>query len=69
MALKELNTVALLRDDKENHLRKGSIGTIVHQYGTDAFEVEFSDLNGQVYASLTLDGKDLLLLCHEPEMV
>lgn len=66
--IKELDIVALLEDIPGKHLSKGAIGTIVHVYNNYFFEVEFSDLNGQAYALLTLPQDKLLLLKHEPVM-
>lgn len=69
MGIKELDIVALLKPLPEHHLGKGTIGTIVHVYNQDNYEVEFADLKGQTYALLTLSAHDILLLKHEPEMV
>lgn len=69
MKIKELDTVALLKPLPEQHLGKGAIGTVVHVYNDDFFEVEFADLKGQTYALLTLPVQHLLLLKHEPEML
>jgi hypothetical protein len=46
-----------------------AIGTVVHVYNLNSFEVEFADLKGQTYGLLTLSPQDILLLRHEPEMV
>lgn len=64
--IKTLDVVALLTTLPEEHLGKGAIGTVVHIYNNKFCEVEFSDLNGQTYALLTLPSKKLLLLKHEP---
>lgn len=64
--IKELDIVALLEDISAQHLSKGAIGTIVHVYNNNFYEVEFSDLNGQAYALLTLPSEKLLLLKHDP---
>ena len=68
MNIKELDIVALLKPLPEHHLGKGAIGTVVHAYNQNYFEVEFADLKGQTYALLTLSAHDFLLLKHEPEM-
>ena len=64
--IKELDIVAMLSAFPEEHLGKGAIGTIVHVYNNNFYEVEFSDLNGQTYALLTLPSEKLLLLKHDP---
>ncbi|MCY7422403.1 MAG: DUF4926 domain-containing protein [Chitinophagaceae bacterium] len=69
MDIKELDIVALLNPLPEHHLAKGAIGTVVHVYNLNNYEVEFADLKGQTYALLTLSLQDILLLKHEPEMV
>ena len=68
MELKELDIVALLKAIPEKRLSKGAIGTIVHLYKDDFYEVEFADSKGETYALLTLPAENLLLLRHEPEM-
>ncbi len=67
MMIKELDVVALLKPIPEHCLGKGAIGTVVHVYKDNFYEVEFADLKGQTYALLTLSIHDLLLLKHEPE--
>jgi len=64
--IKELDIVALLEDLPGKHLSKGTIGTIVYVYDDNFYEVEFSDLNGQAYALITLPAEKLLLLKHDP---
>jgi len=46
-----------------------AIGTVVHVYNNNFYEVEFADMKGQTYAILTLPAEKLLLLKHEPEIV
>jgi hypothetical protein len=48
-------------------LRQGQVGTVVDvlEEGT-AFEVEFSDLDGQAYAMLTIKAENLIPLRYEP---
>ena len=55
--IKELDIVALPEDLPDESLSKGTIGTIVHIHNNNFYEVEFSDLNGQAYALLTLPGE------------
>lgn len=68
MIIKELDIVALLRSIQHLHLGKGAIGTVVHLYNDNTYEVEFANLKGETYALLTLSAQDILLLKHEPEM-
>jgi len=67
--IKELDVVALLTTFPEERLSKGAIGTVVHIYNNNFYEVEFADMKGQTYAILTLPAEKLLLLKHEPEIV
>ncbi|MGI8951096.1 MAG: DUF4926 domain-containing protein [Chitinophagaceae bacterium] len=69
MPIKELDVVALLKSLPDAHLSKGAIGTVVHVYDENFYEVEFADLKGQTYASLTLLVETSLMLKHEQEMV
>ena len=69
MSIKESDIVALLKSLPEHHLVEGTIGTVVHVYDHNNYEVEFADLKGQTYAMLTLAAQDILLLWYEPEMV
>lgn len=63
--MKLFDTVALLEDRPTLKLYRGQVGTIVEVYEPDVFEVEFSDLKGQVYALETLQSSQLMLLRHE----
>jgi|KBSMisStaDraftv2_1062788.scaffolds.fasta_scaffold19825_1 hypothetical protein len=67
--IKELDVVALLTTFPEERLSKGAIGTVVHVYNNNFYEVKFADMKGQTYAILTLPAEKLLLLKHEPEIV
>ncbi|GFE70172.1 DUF4926 domain-containing protein [Chroococcus sp. FPU101] len=67
------DTVALVEDtktyqfmtDKEVILRRGQVGTVVEVYNNgEAFEVEFSDTQGQAYALLTVKSEKLMLLLY-----
>ena len=53
--IKLLDIVALTVDLPEHNLRRGESGTVVELLaGGTAFEVEFSDDNGQTYESIGL---------------
>ena len=60
---KLLDIVALIVDLPEHHLRRGEIGTVVELLadGT-AFEVEFSDNDGQTYESIGLRPEQFIVL-------
>lgn len=68
------DTIALLEDVKTCQfmtkytiiLPKGQVGTVVEIYKNgEAYEVEFSDNNGQTYALVTLTSEQLICLHYE----
>ena len=62
------DVVALTHDIPEQNLRRGEVGTVVEILANgDAFEVEFSDQNGQVYESLGFRASQIILLHNEPK--
>ena len=60
--LQLLDVVALLGDRPEVQLSSGQVGTIVHVYDDENFEVEFADDDGVTYALVTLKARELLKL-------
>lgn len=64
--MKLLDVVALLENLPELGLYRGQVGTILEQYETTVFEVEFSDNQGQAYAIETLRKDQLMVLYHYP---
>ena len=53
--IKEHDRVVLRREIREEGLKAGDVGTVVHVYGKgEAFEVEFVALNGETVAIATL---------------
>ena len=54
--------VELLVDLPEDELRAGVEGTIVECYGDDAYEVEFSDSDGETLALCTLSPKQFIIV-------
>ena len=49
--------------EKEIILPRGQMGTVVEEYHNGAaFEVEFSDNNGQTYALVSIEAEKLMLL-------
>jgi hypothetical protein len=61
-----LAVVALLEDVTEHGIARGQVGTVVETLGPNVYEVEFSDDNGQTYASVALRAEQLLRLRHQP---
>jgi hypothetical protein len=65
--IKLLDVVALTVDLPEYKLLRGQVGTIVDLLaGGAAFEVEFSDQNGQTYESVGLTPEQIMVLHFEP---
>ncbi|HEY9802398.1 MAG TPA: DUF4926 domain-containing protein [Leptolyngbyaceae cyanobacterium] len=66
-APKLLDIVALTIDLPEYNLLRGQVGTIVEILADGAaFEVEFSDGNGQTYESVGLRPEQIMVLHFEP---
>ncbi|MBW4557090.1 MAG: DUF4926 domain-containing protein [Trichormus sp. ATA11-4-KO1] len=64
---KLLDIVALTEDIPEYNLLRGQVGTIVEMLADGAaFEVEFSDRNGQTYESIGLRPEQVMVLHFEP---
>ncbi len=61
----QLDVVALLKDLPQHGLVRGQVGTVV-EILDGAYEVEFSDDTGQIYAELGLPAEQLLVLHHRP---
>ena len=61
-----LDVVALLSDVPSYGLVRGQVGTVVELLD-GAYEVEFSDDEGQTYAELALSPDQLLVLRHRPQ--
>ena len=58
--MKELDTVVLNHDIKDNGLKKGDMGAVVQVYEDGkAYEVEFVIAAGQTIALLTLTSADI----------
>lgn len=64
--MKLLDVVALLADRPEQGLMRGQVGAIVEVYEPGVFEVEFSDIQGQMYALKTLRSIQLMVLHQQP---
>jgi hypothetical protein len=61
-----LSVVALLTDRPERGLVRGQVGTVIESVAPGVYEVEFSDDSGRTYASLAIQGDELILLHHHP---
>ncbi len=57
--LNELDPVVLTRDLPGASLATGDIGTVVHRYADDQYEVEFVAGSGRTVAVVTLAGPDV----------
>lgn len=65
--IKLLDVVALTQDVPEHNLKRGEVGTVVEILSSgEAYEVEFSDDNGQMYKCLSFLASQLKVLHHEP---
>ncbi|MGK7941409.1 MAG: DUF4926 domain-containing protein [Crocosphaera sp.] len=70
---KDLDIVALTENRQTTHfeteepitLYKGQVGTIVMEYDSEVFEVEFSNNDGTTYAMETIPANQLMLLHYE----
>jgi hypothetical protein len=67
--IKTLDVVTLTEDLPSRGLHRGQVGTVVETFPTDAYEVEFSDIDGQAYAMLALRRDQLMVLHYQPERV
>ena len=65
--IKLLDVVALTQDVPEHNLKRGEVGTVVETLSNgEAYEVEFSDENGQMYKCTSFLESQLTLLQNEP---
>ncbi len=65
--IKLLDVVALTQDVPEHNLKRGEIGTVVEILSNgEAYEVEFSDDNGQMYKCLSFLTSQLQVIHDEP---
>ena len=68
--IKLFDVVALTVDLPEQNLWRGQVGTVVEILANGkAFEVEFSDKQGQTYESLGLNSKQIMVLYFEPNSI
>lgn len=58
--IKELDSVILAVDLPAHRLKTGDVGTVVHAHaGSQGFEVEFTALDGETVAIVTLTAAEL----------
>jgi len=60
--IKELHTVAILKDFPDKNLHRGDVGTVVADLSETTAEVEFVDKKGRTSHLATLEKKDLIRL-------
>jgi hypothetical protein len=60
--IKLLDTVALLENIPSRKLKQGEVGTVVEMLAPGVYEVEFCNDNGETYAELALEAKQLMVL-------
>jgi hypothetical protein len=60
--IKLLDVVALVEDLKSEGLRRGAVGTVVEQWQSGVFEVEFSDNSGRAYALVAVRPHQMMKL-------
>ena len=64
--IKLLDVVALTQDAPNHNLKRGEVGTIVEILSNgEAYEVEFSHANGQMFKCLSFPASQLRVLPHE----
>ena len=65
--IKLLDVVALTQDVPEHNLKREEVGTVVEILANgEAYEVEFSDDNGQMYKCLSFPASQLKVIHDEP---
>jgi len=66
--IKLFDVVALTENLPDLKLTRGQVGTVVENLAPDVYEVEFSDNDGQTFATLALKASQLLVLHYEPAL-
>lgn len=61
-SIKELHTVALLKNIPEKNLHRGDVGTVVVDLSDTMAEVEFVDEKGKTSEFATVEKRDLIRL-------
>lgn len=76
MTINEYDMVALTENISATHpetnqtilLRRGQVGTVLTEFDSKAFLIDFADSEGHTYAMETVPLQKLMLLFHEPVM-
>ena len=66
MTMKNHDVIALLEDLPQHNLKRGQVGTIVEEWESGVFEVEFANTNGVAYAMVALRADQMMLLHWQP---
>jgi hypothetical protein len=61
------DVVALIEDLPAENLKRGQVGTVVEEWETGVYEVEFADTNGVTYALVALRAEQMMTLYWHPE--
>ena len=61
------DVVALLEDLPDKGLKRGQVGTLVEEWQSGVYEVEFSDTNGVTYALAAIPAEQLMTLYWHPD--
>lgn len=64
--MKNHDVIALLEDLPQHNLKRGQVGTIVEEWESGVFEVEFANTNGVAYAMVALRADQIMLLHWQP---
>jgi hypothetical protein len=64
-AIKLLDVVALTEDLPDRKLRRGQVGTVVEILAPNVFEVELTDNDRHIFASLALKANQLMVLYYQ----
>lgn len=68
-AVNLLDVVAVTDELPARGLHRGQVGTVVETLGPGVYEVEFSDDDGQTFATAALPADQLLVLHYQPVKV
>ncbi len=65
--MNQYDVVALLEDLPQEGLKRGQVGTVVEEWESGVYEVEFADTNGITYALVALRAEQLMTLYWHPD--
>jgi hypothetical protein len=61
------DVIALLHDLPDEGLKRGQVGTIVEEWQSGVYEVEFADTDGVAYAMVALRPDQMMTLYWHPD--